>query len=167
MTPQTACRGRVLMIGRPEALYAQLNQHLDLCRLEVISCASATRALKHLWGQPWDVVVTDPSSSTGQCLALARAVSWLRPDVRLIALSPTATTEDIIAAIRAHVFAYFSAPFDPAEIIGVLHTALGASDWLQTSTWVPVCHPIHAAVQLPLDRSPRLVHIRAATARSR
>jgi DNA-binding NtrC family response regulator len=144
-------------------LFEQLSSHPKLHELELRRCASAAEAMVYLCAQAWDVVVTDPSLSPNTSLTIARTLSWLRPAVRLIALSPTATNEDIIRAIRAHVFAFFSAPFDSWEIVDVLRTALGASDWQQGSTWCPICHPMRAANRTTFEGSARLVHVRLVT----
>ena len=45
-------------------------------------------------------------------LALADEVSGARPGVRVIVLAARASREDVIASLRAHVFACFTTPFD-------------------------------------------------------
>jgi DNA-binding NtrC family response regulator len=129
-------------------------------QIELRRCATATQAMACLCARAWDVVLTDPSSSVATTLAIARLLSWLRPGVRLIARSPTATNENIMMAIRAHVFAYFSAPFDSLEIAHVVRLALGASDWPKRSTWSPICHPVRTATRRSDNGSARLIHVR-------
>jgi DNA-binding NtrC family response regulator len=155
-------RGRVLMIGQCDSLQDQLSADPVMRRIELRRCAGATGAMASLCARAWDVVLTDPSSSVETTLALARLLSWFRPDVRLIALSPTATNQNIMMAIRAHVFAYFSAPFDSLEIAAVLRTALAASDWPQRSTWCPICHPAGTSARRSDNGSARLVHVRVS-----
>ena len=76
-----------------------------------------------------DVVVTDPETSVRADLAFAREVRQTRPGVRVIVLAPAASPEDVIAAIRAHVFACYSAPFDYIEIAGMVTQALDQPAW--------------------------------------
>ena len=54
--------------------------------------------------------------------------SW-RPETKVIALTRFVGPDDIIAALRAHVFACFAAPFDTGEIVRMACTALRARDW--------------------------------------
>jgi len=49
--------------------------------------------------------------------------------VRVVALWPAATDQEIIAAMRANVFACFTQPFDTAEIADIVRTALQAEQW--------------------------------------
>ena len=52
-----------------------------------------------------------------------------RPGVRVIVFSQTATREEVIAAIGAHVFACFTAPFDDREVVDMVCAALAAREW--------------------------------------
>jgi anti-sigma regulatory factor (Ser/Thr protein kinase)/CheY-like chemotaxis protein len=112
--------GRVLMIGASGALFDELRGHPGLRGHDVQSCAGLLEALRRLRQQPWDVLVTDPDTTIGDSLAIAAELSLLHPSVRIIAL---------IAAMRAHVFACFTEPFDQAEIAEMVRSALGAPEW--------------------------------------
>jgi anti-sigma regulatory factor (Ser/Thr protein kinase) len=121
--------GRVLMIGQSDALFDQLCEHVDLRATEVQRCASFPEALDRLRHQPWDVVVTDPAVSVGDSLAVAEEVSLLHRWIRLITLWPAATKQEIIAALRVHVFACFTEPFDYTEVGDMLRAALRTPEW--------------------------------------
>lgn len=121
--------GRVLMIGRSQPLFEELRGRAGLSEDDVQSCASLVDALRRLRQQPWDVVLTGPDASIGDSLAVAGELSLLHPCVRIIALWPAATSQEIIAAMRANVFACFSAPFDSAEIADMVRAALRATEW--------------------------------------
>jgi anti-sigma regulatory factor (Ser/Thr protein kinase) len=49
--------------------------------------------------------------------------------VKIIVLAPAATHGDLMAALRAHVFACFTPPFEPGDIVDMLWSALNAADW--------------------------------------
>ena len=49
--------------------------------------------------------------------------------MRVIVLAPATSPDDIIAAIRAQVFACYSAPFDYVEIAGMVMQALDQPAW--------------------------------------
>ncbi|MGH9307789.1 MAG: ATP-binding protein [Vicinamibacterales bacterium] len=121
--------GRVLMIGRSDALFGELRRHPGLKDHDVQSASGAIDALRHLRDQAWDVLLTDPAASTGDSLDAARELSALSPRIRVIALWPDATQQDVIAAMRAKVFACFSEPFDANEIADMVRAALRATDW--------------------------------------
>ena len=75
--------------------------------------AGSADALRRLRRRPYDMVVSSPCSAVEEDLALLEEMRHLRPVVRTILLTPHATPEDVIAALRAHVFALFSAPLSP------------------------------------------------------
>lgn len=121
--------GRVLMIGTSDALFEQLKTREDLREHEVQTCASLVDGLRRLRQQSWDVLVTDPNTTIGDSLAIASELSLLHPSVRVIALWPAATDHEIIAAMRANVFAGFTEPFDVSEIADMVRAALRAPEW--------------------------------------
>jgi anti-sigma regulatory factor (Ser/Thr protein kinase) len=123
--------GRVLMIGRSGPLFEELRKHAGLHEHDVQSCASFLDALGRLRHQPWDVIVTDPAVTVGDSLAVAGEVSLLHPWIRVISLWPAATDREIIAAMRADVFACFTEPFDCVAIGDMVRSALRASEWRQ------------------------------------
>lgn len=121
--------GRVLMIGTSDALFEQLKTREDLREHELQTCASLVDGLRRLRQQSWDVLVTDPNTTIGDSLAIASELSLLHPSVRVIALWPAATDHEIIAAMRANVFAGFTEPFDVSEIADMVRAALRAPEW--------------------------------------
>jgi anti-sigma regulatory factor (Ser/Thr protein kinase) len=49
--------------------------------------------------------------------------------VRPIVLTPEAAPEEVIAALRSRVFAFFSAPFDLPEVVDMAKRAARATEW--------------------------------------
>jgi anti-sigma regulatory factor (Ser/Thr protein kinase) len=95
-----------------------------LADCKVDEAAGPADALRHLRRRSYDAVVTSPCTSVAEDLALLGEMRHLRPGLKTIILSPQSTPEDVIAALRAHVFALFTAPFDPAEITGMVKRAV-------------------------------------------
>ena len=56
-------------------------------------------------------------------------IARVRPAARTILLAPTTTPEELIAALRARVFACFAAPFELAEVAHMTRRAIEESDW--------------------------------------
>jgi len=121
--------GRVLMIGPSDELFERVRNYPGLRAHEVDSCPSFVTALSRLQEQSWDVLLTDPDTTAGDSLAVAQSVSLLHPWVRVIALWPAATDQQIIEAMRAKVFACFTEPFDSIAIGDMTEAALRASEW--------------------------------------
>jgi anti-sigma regulatory factor (Ser/Thr protein kinase) len=117
------------MIGRSEGLFDELRRRAELSDSDIERCAGLVDALRRLRQQSWDVLLTDPDSTIGESLAVAEELSLLHPSVRVIALWPGATSQEIIAAMRAHVFACFTEPFDRAEVADMVRSALRAPAW--------------------------------------
>ena len=107
---------RVLLIGAGSQLSRALDEALDSrsCVFQHVSGSAAT--LHHLRRAPYDVVITDPTTSIDEDLALLSEMRAVRPGVAMIVLAPESTPEDIIAALRARVFMVQSHPFDVDEI---------------------------------------------------
>jgi anti-sigma regulatory factor (Ser/Thr protein kinase) len=117
------------MIGRSDELFEDLRQRTGLSNGEMRCYADLVEALPDLRQQSWDVLLTDPDTTLSESLDVVGRLSLLHPSVRVITLCPAATNQEIIAAIRAKVFACFVAPFDRAEIADMIRTALAATEW--------------------------------------
>lgn len=121
--------GRVLLVGDHPELAGALVGSPRLRRHEVITSESCIEALRILRQRAIDVLITDPRTSVTEDLALAREVASVRPGVRLIVLTGKASREEVIASLRAHVFACFSTPFDYHEIVDMVRRALDETAW--------------------------------------
>jgi DNA-binding response OmpR family regulator len=121
--------GHALVIGKDGPLAAALQAGGTAHGHEVRRCSGDVEAVQLVRQHPFDVVVTDRETSIEEDLALARELTRTRPGVRIIVLAPAATHGDLMAALRAHVFACFTPPFEPGEIVDMLWSALNASDW--------------------------------------
>jgi anti-sigma regulatory factor (Ser/Thr protein kinase) len=110
-------------VGLVQALMAGLAGH------DFVNSFGNVEAIRRLRDLAVDVVITDPTTSIAEDLALAKELRSVRPGVKVIALSPATTHEDVVAALRGHVFACFTPPFDYAEIAAMGLAALEAVDW--------------------------------------
>ena len=80
-------------------------------------------AVRTLRERGFDAVVTSPETTVQEDLALIREIRAVRPGVRVIVLAHQATPADVLAAMTAHVFACFTAPFDVSEIVQMARRA--------------------------------------------
>jgi ActR/RegA family two-component response regulator/anti-sigma regulatory factor (Ser/Thr protein kinase) len=124
MTPR-----RVLAI-RPEAAFLQvLTGLLEKRDCDLEMCSGNVEAVHRLRTRAADVVVSDPSTTVEEDLALAKELRCLRPATRMIVLAPHATHAELVEAIRAHVFACFTPPFDYHEVAAMVSSALDVDGW--------------------------------------
>ncbi len=117
---------RVLAINAPAGLLQLLRDALVRDDCEVHEARSGLQALHALRARSYEVVLTDPVTDFDEDLALVREADRLRPGVRLIVLAPSATVRTVVDALRAHVFACFTSPYDLQEIVDMTRQALDA-----------------------------------------
>jgi anti-sigma regulatory factor (Ser/Thr protein kinase)/ActR/RegA family two-component response regulator len=77
----------------------------------------------------FDLVITDTASSCQEDLDLLRKVRLVRPHTRLIITTNTSKPADVIAAIRAGAFSYFTKPLATASLEEVLQLAMQSPAW--------------------------------------
>ncbi len=120
---------RVLVIRPGSSLAAMLGSTLDLTQFEFESCTGNIEALRSLRARGADVVVTDETTPIEEDLAFASELQEIRPYVKVIVLAPSAAHADLVDAIRSHVFACFTAPFDYGEVASMVSSALREQGW--------------------------------------
>lgn len=86
-------------------------------------------ALAYLTRRAVDVVLISPAASTGRILNIAREARRLQPGVRVIAIAAHLTPEDIIQALRSHVYACFALPVPAEELRASVRQALQDDEW--------------------------------------
>ena len=124
MTPR-----RVLAVRPQPDLIALLGSGLDPARDELESCSGDVEALQRVRARAIDVVITDPASSVTEDVALATELQRVRPAVKVIVLAEDAAPAELVEAMRAHVFACFTSPFDHGEIAAMASNALMVDNW--------------------------------------
>jgi anti-sigma regulatory factor (Ser/Thr protein kinase)/CheY-like chemotaxis protein len=125
---------RILIIGGAKmtgvnGLWDALQREPDLRPHDIETCEGAVEALHRLQSRAVDVVVTDPATSLREDVALCALLRERRPGVKVIALAHAVAPDDVIAALRAHVFACFTAPTAIREIVDMVRAALAAGEW--------------------------------------
>lgn len=125
----TFSAARILTVGEQPALLERLREYRTPAEAGIESCAGEADALQRIRTGPIDVIITDPATSVRADLAFAEEIYRIRPGVRIIVLAPAASPDDVIEALRAHVFACYSAPFDYNEVAGMVVQALEQTTW--------------------------------------
>jgi anti-sigma regulatory factor (Ser/Thr protein kinase)/CheY-like chemotaxis protein len=117
---------RILIIGDDSTVSA-MSSEIEACSIEIAE--GNAEALQRLRERAFELVLTDPQTSVKEDLALINEIEWIRPGIKTIILAPATTPDDVIASLRARVFACFSSPFDVNELVAMMAKALQASDW--------------------------------------
>jgi len=86
-------------------------------------------ALHRLRVRAFGVVITSPDSAVDEDLALLEEMRDIRPGVKCILLARESTPGEVIAALRAHVFACFTPPFNGSDIAELASRAATDNQW--------------------------------------
>jgi anti-sigma regulatory factor (Ser/Thr protein kinase) len=121
--------GHVLVLGRTPSLAEALSAEAALEHHTVQHCFGLADAIHTLRRQAVHVLLTDPETPIAEDLPLTGELASIRPGVKIIVLAPEATSAEVIAAIRAHVFACFTAPFELPAIVDMVRAGLSATEW--------------------------------------
>lgn len=121
--------GRILVIAGDDTLPSSLEAHPALRGHIVDVCRSELATLRDVRRTAADVVITNPSTPVRDTMALVEELNRIRPGIRTILLAPELTDADVVNALRAQVFAAYTAPADSREIADMAATALKTEDW--------------------------------------
>ena len=120
---------RVLVIGNHTEVSREIGDALSAESIPMEYAAGHADALQRLRLRSFGVVITSPDSAVDEDLALLGEMRTIRPGVKCIVLAAHSTPEEVIAALRARVFACFTPPFDPGEISHLARGAASDSEW--------------------------------------
>jgi anti-sigma regulatory factor (Ser/Thr protein kinase) len=115
---------RLLLVSPEPRMREALERSPLLAGHTVDVAAGNLVALRRLRRLGHDVVITCPATPLDEDVAFVEESRRVRPGVRAIALAPEASPAEVIAALRASVFACFTAPFDLAEVADMTARAL-------------------------------------------
>ena len=121
--------GRLLLIGQDAALAGALRASHHLKSHDIDTCGGPFEAHRLLRTRAFDLVVTDPTTSAAEDLALLAELTELRPGIKTIVLAPQLSSTDVITALRQHVFACFTRPIDYEEVAEMSRAAIEDVNW--------------------------------------
>src|SRR5580704_14888334 len=124
-----ATMSRVLVIGERNHVSREIGDALSAASFPMEYAAGPADALQRLRMQSFGIVITDPDSAVDEDLAFLEEMRTIRPGVKCIVLAHRSTPDEVIAALRARVFACFSPPFNTDEIATLTRSAASDSDW--------------------------------------
>jgi anti-sigma regulatory factor (Ser/Thr protein kinase)/CheY-like chemotaxis protein len=121
--------GRLLIVRPDPALERALRSDPGVSQHDVQCCEGNVDAVRRMRGRSVDVLLTDPLTSIAEDLAFAAESRDIQPGLRVIVLAPAVSQGDVVSALKAHVFACFTAPFDHSEVVAMVRAALDAGNW--------------------------------------
>ncbi len=120
---------RVLIIENHSPVSREVGDALTAAGIPMEYAAGNVDALHRLRMRSFGVVITNPDCAVAEDLALLNEMRAIRPGVKYIVLAHHSTTDDVIAALRARVFACFTPPFEPLEIANMARNAASDNQW--------------------------------------
>ena len=120
---------RILVVGSEAQVSREIGSALSAAGFPMEYSAGHADTLQRLRVRSFGVVITNPDSTVEEDLALLQEMRTIRPGVKCIVLARHSTPDEVIAALRARVFASFTPPFDPGEIAHLAQSAASDSQW--------------------------------------
>jgi anti-sigma regulatory factor (Ser/Thr protein kinase) len=120
---------RVLIIGSHAPVSREIGDALCAASLPIEYSAGHADTLQRLRIRSFGVVITSADSGIEESLALLQEMRSIRPAVKCIVLAHQSTPDEVIAALRARVFACFTPPFDTHEIANLAARAASDNQW--------------------------------------
>src|SRR5580704_11831012 len=120
---------RVLVIGSDTQVSREIGDALSAAAFPMEYSAGDADALHRLRMRAFGVIITSPDSAVDEDLALLEEMRDIRPGVKCIVLARESTPGEVIAALRAHVFACFTPPFDVGDIAELASRAATDNQW--------------------------------------
>ena len=114
----------ILLIGAASEAERWLRENPALTEAVLDRALGSAHALRLVRRRSYDAVVMDRSADVDEDLALLEEMRHIRPGLKVVLLTPEAAPEELIRALRAHVFAVFDAPFEPAEVADMVKLAV-------------------------------------------
>jgi anti-sigma regulatory factor (Ser/Thr protein kinase) len=120
---------RILVIGNDTQVSREIGDALCAVDFPMEYSAGHADTLQRLRMRSFGVIITNPDSSVDEDLALLEEMRLIRPGVKCIVLARHSTPDEVIAALRARVFACFTPPFDSRDIANLACNAASDSQW--------------------------------------
>lgn len=123
-------RKKILFIGESLEVRAFLDSDRFSNEVTVESCALQSSAIDLLTQTPFDLVISSGPVGIMDDIQMLRQVEAIAGNsCKLIIIAPYATPEELIEAMRAHVFSVFSEPLDDANLADMIEVALKVPLW--------------------------------------
>ena len=120
---------RIVICGSDDRIARRVEEVLDCIQLEQVG--DNRQLLSSLTAQPAEIVVTDRDLSGKENVEALRQIQELSAPrrVKIIVMARDSAREDVIAAMRAGAFCYFSRPYFESAFDDILRHAASPAEW--------------------------------------
>jgi anti-sigma regulatory factor (Ser/Thr protein kinase)/CheY-like chemotaxis protein len=126
---QIGLQRAVLVIGADSEISELVSNLASIAKWKIEQVPSNEAALEIVQQRPFGVVVTGSKTSGAMDLDLLRRIRRIHRHTRMIILTDQSTPSDVIAAIRANAFSFFTLPFPLYQLKEMLESAIAAPPW--------------------------------------
>ncbi len=117
-------RWDVLVVDDEEVVRSGVSRVLSEAGYEVATAADGTAALAHPAASSCRLVLLDLMLPDRSGIGLLEALRELRPDRPVVVITGYATSESLARALEAGAASVLAKPFDAAELLDAVRTAL-------------------------------------------
>jgi len=114
-----------LIVDDEQSMRIVLATFLKRKGVQISEASGFTEALKKLQQERYDVVITDLKLDDGGGVDVLRAVKRLTPATAVIVITGYATIPSAVETMKLGAFDYLTKPFEPDELLLIIHKALG------------------------------------------
>jgi CheY-like chemotaxis protein len=126
---EPSAQRKALFIDADPEIRAMLADILDPLVWSIRHAPDNKTALTLAGGTHFDLILTSEKTSGRDDVELLRRIRSTSPHTRLIILTDESMPADVIAAIRAHAFSYFSKPFSLGSLVDMVTIAMEEPCW--------------------------------------
>jgi DNA-binding response OmpR family regulator len=124
-----AAQKTVLVVDSGPKVNAMITRVLKDEGLEIRRAVDNKTVLSLLKENPFDLIITGQKTPGREDIELLHAIRNARPHVRMIIVADESTRADVIEAVRARAFSYFSPPYTQAEFANMVNLAMTEPAW--------------------------------------
>lgn len=114
----------VLIVDDEASMRLTLSMLLAEEGFRVAEAGGAAEALRRIAGERFDAVVTDLKMDGEDGVEVLKTVKQVSPDTEVIVLTAYGSIHSAVEAIKLGAFHYLTKPFEPDELLLIVHKAL-------------------------------------------
>lgn len=123
-TPDERRAARILVVDDDPRLLASLSSLLEQEGHEIIAAEGGRAALRAIDDQPFDLAMLDLRMPDTDGFDVMEKLSGAQPDCGVIVVSGESSFTSVSRALRRGALDYIRKPFDPEELLAIVHSVL-------------------------------------------